>query len=191
MADDPAVASPSASDARLAEVRGELSTFARSFGVRGARLPWLLGAGASAMSDIPTAGALTYRFKHALYCSTNNLGIQEVDATDKHVRARIERYFDGQHGLPPVGDPDEYAVAFEAMYPSPDVRTDYIAELVRSKRPNFGHYVLAALMASDLLQVVFTTNFDDLPEQAAHALLDSDIVDPRRPIVVAGLQTRL
>jgi hypothetical protein len=140
------------------------------------------------MSNIPTAGALIGRFKHALYCSAHNLDVQDIDPRDSHVRARIDDYFDGRNGLPPAGDLDEYAVAFETMYPSADVRADFIAELVRAKRPNFGHHVLAALMASDLLRILFTTNFDDLPEQAAHALLDSDLITPRRPIVVAGLE---
>ena len=187
MDDDHPVASPSAT-ADLAALRGDLPTVARSFGIRGSRLAWLLGAGASAMSNIPTAGALIGRFKHALYCSAHNLDVQDIDPNDRHIQARIDQYFDGRNGLPPAGHPDEYAVAFEAMYPSADVRADFVAELVRAKRPNFGHHVLAALMASDLLRIVFTTNFDDLPEQAAHALLDSDIITPRRPIVVAGLE---
>ncbi len=188
MGNDHPVASASDTAADLAAVRGDLSTFARSFSIRGPRLAWLIGAGASAMSNIPTAGALISRFKHALYCSAHSLDVQDLDPNDRHIQARIDQYFDGRNGLPPAGDPDEYAVAFETMYPSADVRADFIAELVRAKRPNFGHHVLAALMASDLLRTVFTTNFDDLPEQAAHALLDSDIITPRRPIVVAGLE---
>lgn len=188
MDNDHPVASSSADDANLAAVRCDLSTFARSFGIRGPRLAWFLGAGASAMSDIPTARALIDRFKHALYCSANNLDVQDIDQNDRHIQARIDQYFDGRTGLPPAGDPDQYAVAFETMYPSADVRADFIAGLVRAKRPNFGHYVLAAFMASDLLRVIFTTNFDDLPEQAAHALLDSDVITPRRPIMVASLE---
>ena len=188
MDDDHPVAASPVGEANLAAVRGDLSTFARSFSIRGPRLAWFLGAGASAMSDIPTAGALIDRFKHALYCSANNLDVQDIDQNDRRIRARINQYFDGRNGLPPAGDPDEYAVAFETMYPSADVRADFIAGLVRAKRPNFGHYVLAAFMASDLLRIIFTTNFDDLPEQAAHALLDSDFITPRRPIVVAALE---
>jgi hypothetical protein len=140
------------------------------------------------MSDIPTAGALISRFKHRLYCSANNLDVQEVDESDRHVRALIESYFDGRNGLPPLGDPNEYADAFERMYPLADVRADFIADMVKDKRPNYGHFLLAALMARDLLRVLFTPNFDDLPEQAAHALLDSSIVSPRRPVCVAHLQ---
>lgn len=172
---------------RLAALRGDLPTFARSFAMRGQRIAWFLGAGASAMSGIPTAGSLIYAFKHALYCSASGLGIQEVDISDRHVRDRVEAYFDGRNNMPPLGNPGEYAVAFELMYPSEADRATYIEELVASHRPNFGHFVLAALMASDLLRAIFTTNFDDLTEQAAVSLLDSDIVDPRRPLQVADL----
>ena len=60
-------------------------------------------------------------------------------------------------------------------------------ELVAGARPNFGHYALAALMAADAARVVVTTNFDDLVEQAAREVLDSPVVEPRRPLTVASL----
>src|SRR5688572_339651 len=107
MGDDHPVASASDTAADLAAVRADLSTFARSFSIRGPRMAWLIGAGASAMSNIPTAGALIARFKHALYCSAHSLDVQDVDPNDRHIQARIDQYFDGRNGLPPAGDPDE------------------------------------------------------------------------------------
>ncbi|MGO9963159.1 MAG: hypothetical protein ACLPUG_06995 [Acidimicrobiales bacterium] len=44
-------------------IEGDLGTLARAIGVQGAHLAWLIGAGASAMSGIPTAGQLIVRFK--------------------------------------------------------------------------------------------------------------------------------
>jgi len=171
----------------LDEVRGDLATFARSYAIRRNRAAWLLGAGASAMSGIPTAAVLSFRFKVELYCSAHGIAVQELDSSDPGVRARVEAYFDGRNGMPPKGHPDEYAVAFAAMYPSAADRSDFIARLVAAARPNFGHHTLAALMAVDLVRVIFTTNFDDLPEQAVRTLLDSPLVDPRRPVTVADL----
>jgi len=122
-----------------------------------------------------------------LYCSAQGIAVQELDSSDPRVRVRVEAYFDGRNGMPPKGHPDEYAVAFASVYPSAADRADFIADQVRAARPNFGHHTLAALMAVDLVRIVFTTNFDDLPEQAARALLDSHLVDPRRPVTVADL----
>lgn len=171
----------------LEEVRGDLDTLARSYAIRRTRAAWLLGAGASAMSKVRTAAALIFQFKVELYCSEHGIAVQEFDSSDPAIRALVEGYFDNRNGLPPKGHPDEYAVAFEMAYPSAAVRADFIHKEVATARPNFGHYTLAALMAVDLVRVVFSTNFDDLPEQAARALLDSRLVNPRRPVTVADL----
>lgn len=181
----------SASPTILADTSGELvgdvSQLARALDIQGAQLAWLLGAGASAMSDIPTAGALILRFKHELYCAAHQLDVQDVDVGDARTRASIERYFDGRNGLPPLGDPEEYSVAFELAYPTADLRADFITKLCEGRGPNYGHYVMAALMAAGRLQVIFTTNFDDLIEAGARSLFELAGVSPRPSLVVAGL----
>jgi hypothetical protein len=173
-------------DALLA-VQGDVAQFARVIDVQGAQFAWLVGAGASAMSGIPTASALIMRFKHELYCSAHGLAVQEVDPSDRRTRRLIVDYFDGKNGLPPIGDPDEYSIAFEKVYPSADVRADFISGLCRERNPNFGHHVLGALMATGRLRAVFTTNFDELVEIGAHSLFDAASLDPRPSIVVADL----
>jgi NAD-dependent SIR2 family protein deacetylase len=175
------------SAAQLTQIAGDVGQLSRIIEVQGGQLAWLVGAGASAMSNIPTASALILRFKHELYCSLNGLDVQDVDPSDKRVRKLIEDYFNGRNGLPPIGDPDEYSIAFETVYPSADARADFIAALCRGRRPNYGHYVLAALMAVERLGVAFTTNFDDLIESGAQSLFDSAAIDPRPTVVVAGL----
>jgi hypothetical protein len=164
-----------------------LPQFARSFGQRVWRLGWLLGAGASVMSNVPSAGDLIRQFRHLIYCTETNQATQDVDERDPHVQERIAGWFRERDGLPQPGDEDEYAALFELAYPSAGDRAALIRGLVASARPNYGHHVMAALMAVDRLRVVWTTNFDDLPEQAARSLLDSHLVEPRRPLVVADL----
>jgi len=88
-------------DSGLDAVRGDLAVFARSYAIRRNRAAWLLGAGASAMSGIQTAAALTFQFKVELYCSAHGLAVQEFDSSDPAVRARVEAYFDGRNGMPP------------------------------------------------------------------------------------------
>lgn len=182
------VFAPSSDSAGLTgELAGDVSQLARAVDVQGSQLAWLLGAGTSAMSNIPTAGALTLRFKHELYCSAHQIDVQDIDPADPRTRASIERYFDGRNGLPPLGDPEEYSIAFELAYPSADLRADFVAALCKGREPNYGHYVLAALMAANRLQVVFTTNFDDLVEAGAHSLFGLAATSPRPSMVVAGL----
>ena len=172
--------SPSVSD-----IDGDLGVLARAIAFQGAQLTWLIGAGSSVMSGIPTAGQLTLRFKHALYCDANGLDIQDVDPADAHTRRLIADYFAANQTLPGPGDSDEYAASFERAYPSADVRADFIAQLCRGMTPNYGHYVLAALMVSNRLSAVFTTNFDDLIETAVGSVADD--MTPRPTVVVTDL----
>src|SRR5664280_1616857 len=117
--------------ASIADFEGDLGVLARAIDVQGSQLAWLIGAGGSAMSGIPTAGQLIVRFKHQLYCDANGLDVQDVDPGDARTRRLIEAYFDGANGLPPCGDNTEYSVAFEAAYPLADVRADFIAGLCK------------------------------------------------------------
>ena len=89
--------------------------------------------------------------------------------------------------MPLAGDAEQYSALFERVYPDPSDRAGLIEELVAGARPNFGHHALAALMAADAARMVVTTNFDNLVEQAAREVLDSDLVEPRRPLTVASL----
>jgi NAD-dependent SIR2 family protein deacetylase len=166
-------------------IEGDLGVLVRAIAVQGAQLAWLVGAGASVMSGIPTASQLTLRFKHALYCDANGLDVQDIDPADARTRRLIANYFAANQTLPPPGDNDEYAASFERAYPSADARADVIAELCRGVMPNYGHYLLAALMVSDRLSMVFTTNFDDLLETATASVANE--ITPRRSIVVADL----
>lgn len=47
----------------------EPDDFARRFSMRGSRLMWLLGAGASASAGIPTAWDMVWEFKQQLFVS--------------------------------------------------------------------------------------------------------------------------
>jgi hypothetical protein len=166
---------------------GTLADFALVFSRRAPRLAWLIGAGASAMSGIPTAGALVARFIRDLYAAEHGCNIEELDLGDVMLRDQLDRYYDQLPGLPPRGDPSQYAALFERVYPDASDRAGLIEEFVSVARPNFGHHALAALMAADAARAVVTTNFDDLVEQAARTLLDAQHASPRRQLTVADL----
>lgn len=141
--------------------------FSLTFAARAGQIAWLIGAGASAAAGIPTGQDMIIDFKARMYCAEVGIARREVDPGDPLWRERISSFFDGSHGLPPLGDPGEYAAAFELAYPEPGDRRAYIDEAVRRGSPSFGHRVLAAIIASRQVPALFTTNFDPLIENAA------------------------
>jgi hypothetical protein len=134
----------------------------------GSGLHWLAGAGVSFSAGVPTAMDLTYGFKRTLYAQAVGIDVDDLDPTDPDVQLRFDAHF-ATEGLAGPGDPDEYAVFFERLHPSPVERQRAIARVLdqAAPAPNLGHVVLALLWRRQLARVVWTTNFDDVLEQAA------------------------
>lgn len=149
-------------------------------------MAWFLGAGASAASGIPTGYAMIRDFKAQIFCRETNLSKREIDTGDQVWIDRIDDFFRRTSLLPPDGDPTEYAAAFEAVYPQPRHRRQYIDDAISKGTPCFGHRVLGSLLAARKVDCVFTTNFDPLVEESAlsaNALLST--ADQARPTVAA------
>lgn len=160
--------------------------FATAFALRPHLVAWFLGAGASAASGIPTGYDMIRDFKAQIFCREHNLSKREVDTGDKIWIDRIEDFFRRTSQLPPDGDPTEYAAAFEAVYPHPRHRRQYIADAIVQGTPCFGHRVLGSLLASGKADCVFTTNFDALIEKSATSANELlPIGDQRHPTVAA------
>lgn len=160
--------------------------FATSCALRPNLVAWFLGAGASAASGIPTGYAMIRDFKAQIFCRENNLSKREIDTGDQVWIDRIDDFFRRTSLLPPNGDPTEYAAAFEAVYPQPRHRRQYIDDAISKGTPSFGHRVLGSLLAARKVDCVFTTNFDPLVEESAlsaNALLPT--TDQARPTVAA------
>ncbi|MGY2990279.1 SIR2 family protein [Bradyrhizobium sp. USDA 4508] len=149
-------------------------------------MAWFLGAGASAASGIPTGYAMIRDFKAQIFCRENNLSKREIDTGDQVWIDRIDEFFRRTSILPPDGDPTEYAAAFEAVYPQPRHRRQYIDDAISKGTPCFGHKVLGCLLAARKIDCVFTTNFDPLIEESAlsaNSLLPA--AEQTRPTVAA------
>lgn len=160
--------------------------FATVFALRPNLVAWFLGAGASAASGIPTGYAMIRDFKAQIFCRENNLSKREIDTADPIWIERIDAFFRQTSILPPDGDPTEYAAAFEAVYPQPRHRRQYIDDAISRGKPCFGHKVLGSLIAARKVDCAFTTNFDPLVEEAAlsaNACLPA--ADQARPTVAA------
>lgn len=125
-------------------------------------------------------------FKAKIFCRENNLSEREIDTADPVWIDRIDNFFRQTSLLPPVGDPLEYATAFEAVYPQPKHRRQYLDDAISRGTPCFGHKGLGSLIAARKVDCVFTTNFDALVEDAAawaNAILP--VANQARPTVAA------
>ncbi|HWU35832.1 MAG TPA: SIR2 family protein [Methylovorus sp.] len=140
--------------------------FSPIYRLRAKQLAWFLGAGASASAGIPTGYAMIQDFKKRLFCQHSNIKFQDVDSNDPLWIERMDNFFNSRNILPPANHPSEYAVAFEAVYQSPEDRRKYIENAIRQGTPSFAHRVLASLITSQHVPCVFTTNFDALIETA-------------------------
>jgi NAD-dependent SIR2 family protein deacetylase len=161
--------------------------FARRFALRPQNLAWFLGAGASASAGIPTGYAMITDFKKRLFCQLSGTPLRDVDADDPLWVARINSFLATRSSLPPPNDPDEYAEAFNAVYPTPEARRSYIEDAIRRGSPSFGHRVLAALLTARRIPCVFTTNFDDLLETAATMADQVVVATERAHLTVAAI----
>lgn len=163
------------------------SQFARMFCLRPTQYAWFLGAGASAAAGIPTGYAMITDFKKRIFCELSGAKLKEVDADDPMWVQRIDAFLASRSVLPPPNDPTEYAAAFEAVYPTPEDRRNYISLAVQKGTPSYAHRVLAALITAGRVPCTFTTNFDTLVETAA--TMTDQVVAPadRANLSVAGI----
>ena len=163
----------------------DLATFLRTHQIRSQNIAWFLGAGASAAGGIPTATDMLWDFKRLLYCSAQSIPVAAcADLGDQRLRDRLQLYFDAKADYPRAGSDDEYAFFFEQAYPAEADRRRYIERAVLAGTPSFGHLGIAAMMAMDRVRVVWTTNFDRLPEDAAARIFNTS-----SRLTVASLDT--
>ena len=146
----------------------DLPSFLRLFSQRGRSIMWFLGAGASRAARIKTAWDMIWDFKRTIYRSHKGVHASALpDNSDWRVRKLIQRFFDEEGIYPPLNDPSEYSVYFKATYRSEKDRRRYIDNMVADAKPSFGHHGLAALMDKELCDILWTTNFDRVIEDAA------------------------
>ncbi len=148
--------------------------FLRLFPIRSSSLAWFLGAGASASARLPTAGDLVWRFKRALYCTSKKVDPKTCqDLGNEVVRERLQHFLDSAGRYPAINSPEEYATYFELTYPDPADRRRFLENMLHGATPAYGHQILAALMKTGNVRLVWTTNFDRLVEDAAAAAFGS------------------
>jgi NAD-dependent SIR2 family protein deacetylase len=119
------------------------------------RFVLFLGAGASVSSGVPAAQELVLGW-----------------------RDQYEKIYGRKHES--HGRQDEYSRLFEALYDKPSQRRECIEKIVSAATPSWGHIYLVNLMKNHVFNTIFTTNFDDLVDEAC-SRFTSDL----RPIICA------
>lgn len=140
--------------------------FMRQVSQSGSHLMWLLGAGASRSSGLPTASDISWDLKRRIYCARENQDVQTHDVSNKAIQKRIQGYMDSQ-GFPPLWDASEYSFYFKEYFGD-----DYSAQQKYLRRAlsiekmvsTIGHRSLAAMLHMGRSRLVFTTNFDEVVE---------------------------
>lgn len=125
----------------------------------------LLGAGASANSDVQTAIDMIQEWRNLLY---------EESKSEEDLLSWLKTQRDWYK------HEDEYSILFETIYDQPSQRRVRVEECVKGSHPSWGYVYLTNFLANRLFDVVFTTNFDDLINEACYLYSDG-----LRPIVAA------
>ena len=154
----------------------DTNTFVNSFKVKPDKsMSFLLGAGASISSNIPSGGQMVWDFKRTLYCTANNIRTSLYgDLSKENVQKEIQSYFDGQGGYPKLWSTEEYSFYFEKCYPSRKDREYYIQYKVRDIKPSLGYLCMGEMIINGKVDLVSTTNFDDLVQAGVHSI-DSSV----------------
>ncbi len=151
--------------------------FLRHFVQNAPQLMWFLGAGTSRSSGLPAAVDLIWDLKRQYYCVKENQDVQAHNVSNHAIKAKIQSYFDGK-GCPKVWSNEEYSYYFELMFGE-----DYAAQqsfIQNQMSPDkvtltIGPRALAGLLEMGRSRLIFTTNFDDVLEDAYAAVAGKNL----------------
>lgn len=128
----------------------------------------LLGAGASVTSGISCGQTLTKEWKDEVWHEDAACG--EYDTADAFFEREKPRWFDPSNA---------YSSLFENRYELQRHRRLFVERQVADKTPSIGYAYLVKLIENGFFNTVFTTNFDDLLNEAFYRY------STLRPIVCA------
>ncbi|WP_071146058.1 SIR2 family protein [Bacteroides ihuae] len=128
----------------------------------------LLGAGCSVTSGIRSANELIKQWRAEIVESEDGESLSDED---------INKYLNGSTWY---NFRNPYSSLFEKRYDLPRQRRMFVEQEVRDKMPSIGYAYLVKLVEYNYLKTIFTTNFDDLLNEAFYQFSSAG-----RPIVCA------
>ena len=117
---------------------------------------FLIGAGASISSGIPSGAKLAWNWLQQIKEDCDGEDFEdwkiEIKMPDQHIEERVGEFY-----------PEIYEKRFGH---APETGYDYIRGLMEGREPSLGYLILANIMVREKHNVVITTNFDNLLEDA-------------------------
>ena len=133
----------------------------------------LLGSGCSVTSDIKSGGTLINEWRKEIY---ENLRKDDKKEQEKSYSIKnAKKYFTKKHASW-YNSTNEYSSLFEKKYDLPRQRRMFVEKEVGNKIPSIGY---AYLIEDTYFNTVFTTNFDDLINEAFYQFSE------KRPMICA------
>jgi tetratricopeptide (TPR) repeat protein len=135
-----------------------------------AELALLLGAGASKSSGVSLASEMIDEWRQDLF--------EASVPSDARAGVTAKEWLKSNQAAYPWFDDDtEYSKLFERRYRTPSRRQKYIEQKIEGVRPGWGYLYLANIIVSARrFTTVFTTNFDDLINEALGSFLRHNAV---------------
>lgn len=142
-----------------------------------------LGAGASVSSDIKTGGNLVNEWRKEAYEKDGYDYYEGIDVpknpeSEEIAKQRAIEYLIKEHGVW-YNPQNEYSSLFERKFDLPIQRRRFVEELVDGRLPSIGYLYLITLINKNYFNTVFTTNFDDLINEAFYQFSNT------RPLICA------
>jgi hypothetical protein len=125
----------------------------------------MLGAGASVTSNVLLVKEMLKEWRQRHY----EMYREESESLQDHLKK--QNWYQTS---------DEYSILFEKLYDQPSQRREYIESCIKDSSPSWGYIYLVNLLRNKIFNTIFTTNFDDLLNEACY-LFSSEV----RPIVCA------
>jgi NAD-dependent SIR2 family protein deacetylase len=117
----------------------------------------LMGAGCSVTSGINSANKLIKHWKKEIFIQENNIDEEDYNEIDAEEFFAKEMWYDSRNS---------YSSLFEKKYDLPRQRRMFIEKEVRDNSPSIGYAYLIKLVEKNYFKTLFTTNFDDLLNEA-------------------------
>lgn len=146
-----------------------LDAFIRAIGVnRGIKHTFFLGAGASITSGLPSAEKCIWEWKREIFLTNNpTLQKQFAELSLESVKMKIQAWLDRKQDFPALNSEEEYSAYIQRCYPSVENRRRYFEEKIRLANPHIGYQLLCLMAEAELIDHVWTTNFDNLVARTA------------------------
>ncbi|WP_158399820.1 SIR2 family protein [Cedecea neteri] len=135
----------------------DLATYIKTKSGNSPNYSMFLGAGASVTSGISSGTQLVEEWRKEIYELSSSSTYTDVKTARQYLIDKESSWYDPTN---------EYSSLFQKKFDLPTQRRRFVEKQVDSKLPSIGYSYLVSLFQSAYFDTVFTTNFDDLINEA-------------------------